>query len=100
MDKDDKKKMGDAKFNLFKRVRKGLMGKTSESKKLAGQVEEVLNGKKPAETNKEPKQPRKEPKEPKQEKSSKKREDPVQDAVDSINQTDSGLRKVEDAARE
>ena len=35
MDKDDKKKMGDDKFNLFRRIRKKLEGKNAESKKLA-----------------------------------------------------------------
>ena len=35
MDKDDKKKMGDEKFNLFRRIRKKLEGKNAESKKLA-----------------------------------------------------------------
>ena len=46
MDKDDKKKMGDEKFNLFRRIRKKLEGKNAESKKLAQDIENALSNKK------------------------------------------------------
>ena len=46
MDKDDKKKMGDDKFNMFRRIRKKLEGKNAESKKLAQEIENVLSNKK------------------------------------------------------
>ena len=46
MDKDDKKKMGDEKFNQYRRIRKVLQQKNGESKKLAQKIEDVLDGKK------------------------------------------------------
>ena len=44
MDKDDKKKMGDEKFEQYRRIRKILYGKNSQSRKLAKKVEEVIEG--------------------------------------------------------
>ena len=44
MDKDDKKKMGDEKFNLYRRVRKTLQGKNTTSRDLAGRVEAIIEG--------------------------------------------------------
>lgn len=42
MDKDDKKKMGEEKFNTFRRLRKILQGKNNTSKKMAQTIEDVL----------------------------------------------------------
>ena len=46
MDKDDKKKMGDEKFNQYRRIRKVFQQKNAESKKLAQKVEDVIDNKK------------------------------------------------------
>ena len=46
MDKDDKKKMGDTKFDQYRRIRKIFQGKNKESRTLAKKVEEVLDGRK------------------------------------------------------
>jgi len=45
MDKDDKKKMGDEKYELFRKVKKILTNKSSESRKMAQTVEDILDGK-------------------------------------------------------
>ena len=45
MDKDDKKKMGDEKFNLYRKIRKTLQQKNKDSKKTAEVIENVLEGK-------------------------------------------------------
>ena len=45
MDKDDKKKMGDEKFNLYRKIRKTLQQKNKDSKKTAEVIEKVLEGK-------------------------------------------------------
>ena len=55
MDKDDKKKMGEETFNMFRRVRKKLEGKNADSKKLAQNIEDILGGKKEEEKKKEEK---------------------------------------------
>ena len=55
MDKDDKKKMGDDKFNMFRRIRKKLEGKNAESKKLAQEIENALSNKKEEDKKEEPK---------------------------------------------
>lgn len=47
MDKDDKKKMGEEKFNTFKRIRKILQGKNAAARNMAKNVEEILDGKTP-----------------------------------------------------
>lgn len=44
MEKDDKKKMGDEKFALYKKAKKIMMMKDKNSKKLAQSIEEVLAG--------------------------------------------------------
>ena len=61
MDKDDKKKMGDEKFNLFRRIRKKLEGKNAESKKLAQEIENALSNKKEEDKKEEPKKEEKKP---------------------------------------
>ena len=61
MDKDDKKKMGDEKFNLFRRIRKKLEGKNAESKKLAQEIETALSNKKEEDKKEEPKKEEKKP---------------------------------------
>ena len=55
MDKDDKKKMGEETFNMFRRVRKKLEGKNAESKKLAQSIEDILGDKKKEEKKEEKK---------------------------------------------
>ena len=55
MDKDDKKKMGEETFNMFRRVRKKLEGKNADSKKMAQNIEDILGGKKEEEKKKEEK---------------------------------------------
>ena len=55
MDKDDKKKMGEEKYNQFHKIKKILKLKNNESKNMARLIEEVLDGKTPDATKEEPK---------------------------------------------
>jgi len=51
MDKDDKKKMGQEKYNQFKHIKKVLSRKNQESKAMALLVEQALDGKTPSANN-------------------------------------------------
>ena len=82
MDKDDKKKMGEETFNMFRRVRKKLMDKNTESKKLAQNIEDILGGKKEEEKKKEEKKEEK-PKPVAQTPVPNKRRDKKQDEADN-----------------
>jgi len=45
MNKDDKKKMGENNHNVYKKVKKMLMNKNAQSKKLAGILDEIISNK-------------------------------------------------------
>ena len=52
MDKDDKKKMGEEKYNQFHKIKKILKLKNSESRNMAKMIEDALDGKIPESANK------------------------------------------------
>ena len=56
MDKDDKKKMGEEKYNQFHKIKKILRLKNSESRNMAKMIEDALDGKTPESANKKPEQ--------------------------------------------
>ena len=68
MDKDDKKKMGEEKHNMFRRIRKVLEQKNAASKKMAENIEKALAGKKMEEKKEEKKKEEKKKEEKKEEK--------------------------------
>ena len=45
MEKDDKKKMGKEKYDLFRKIKKTLDQKSGESRKMAHMIEDILEGK-------------------------------------------------------
>ena len=51
MDKDDKKKMGQEKYNQFKHIKKVLSRKNQESKHMALLIEQAMDGKTPSANN-------------------------------------------------
>ena len=77
MDKDDKKKMGEEKHNMFRRIRKVLEMKNEKSKKMAENIEKALAGKKIEDKKEDKKEEKKkeEKKKPKEEKKEEKKKE-------------------------
>ena len=75
MDKDDKKKMGEDKHNMFRRIRKVLEQKNAASKKMAENIEKALAGKKIEEKKDEKKEEKKKEEKKKEEKKEEKKKE-------------------------
>ena len=92
MNKDDKKKMGENNHNVYKKVKKMLMNKNAQSKKLAGILDEIISNKMVVQTE--------ETKEKKKQQVERVKEDPVQQAVDKIRGTPADMKGLDEAARQ
>ena len=75
MDKDDKKKMGEDKHNMFRRIRKVLEQKNAASKKMAENIEKALAGKKIEDKKEEKKEEKKKEEKKKEEKKEEKKKE-------------------------
>lgn len=92
MEKDDKQKMGDDLYKLYRKMRDKFKNKNENSKLLTSQINDVLHGKRVVKASEMKKKDD-------SAKSSQPEKDPVSEALDHLRGTPVNLSKAEEAVK-